>query len=209
MIRIVFLISTLLLHTCFSLPFPVERIPAWAFGGTKTSVTDASARDESVRTLIRECRKLGQVGSIKSEQEREKLVDLATELKKYSIKNPARYPLSGIHDLVYSAAPGGSSGKVGPFVGKVTQEFVDESTFINAVELGPVKIALRAQREVKSNDKIKVTFTQTTISLFGQTVKQIDASGGGVWKVLFCGEVDGKLVRVMETPSLFVIEKPL
>jgi len=41
----------------------------------------------------------------------------------------------------YCTAPGGSNGKVGPFVGQVTQEFLNEVDFINAVELfGLVRI---------------------------------------------------------------------
>mmetsp|Transcript_15323 Transcript_15323/g.21350 ORF Transcript_15323/g.21350 Transcript_15323/m.21350 type:complete len:211 (+) Transcript_15323:262-894(+) len=194
--------------TCAAFPMPVKSMPGWMFGvGTK--VDNSAVTEDKVRELIEECRKVGQVGSLASEENREKLVSLSAPLEQYSMKNPAKYPLSGIHDLIYSAAPGGSSGKVGPFVGKVTQNFVDDKTFINAVEFGPVQIALRANREVKSDKVIKVTFEESTISVFGQKVKQFEVSGGGSWKYIFCGEVDGKLVRVMETPSLFVLEQPL
>jgi len=187
---------------------PVKSMPGWMFGGS-TKVDNTAITEDKVRELIVECRKVGQVGSLASKEKQENLVSLAKPLEQYSVKNPAKYPLSGIHDLIYSAAPGGSSGKVGPFVGKVTQNFIDEETFINAVEFGPLKIALRANREVKSDKVIKVTFEETTISAFGQKVKQFETSGGGSWKYIFCGEVDGKLVRVMETPSLFVLEQPL
>ncbi len=97
----------------------------------------------------------------------------------------------------------------------MTQEFVDEETFINAVQLGPFKIALRASREIKSDTVIKVSFHQTTVSLFDIPIVNKDIAGGGAWKMMFCGVVtdatsDRKtLVRIMETPSLFVIEQPI
>jgi hypothetical protein len=47
----------------------------------------------------------------------------------------ARVPLAGTYDLLYSMAKGGSNGKVGPFVGRVSQIILDEKAFINQVEL--------------------------------------------------------------------------
>ena len=40
---------------------------------------------------------------------------------------------------------GGSSGKIGPFVGAVTQTFIDDVKFVNSVELGPLRLALQAK----------------------------------------------------------------
>lgn len=176
----------------------------------------STRRDETVLDFLEQARFIGPVGILLSEQEQEALVSAAkTEVAPLSDKKPARTPLSGLHKLVYSAAPGGSNGKIGPFVGKVTQEFVDDITFINAVSFGPLKIALRAEREVKSDTAIKVTFRETTVTLFGNKVtsKMIENSGG-VWKYLFSGVVTSpngrqKLVRIMQTPSLFVLEQDL
>ena len=187
----------------FFQPFATEASPS-----TKN-------RDKKVLDLVEQARSLGQVGILRSEEERDSLLSLAKSLARNSDKRPARVPLFGVHKLIYSAAPGGSSGKVGPFVGTVTQDFVDDVTFINAVSLGPLKIALRAERQVKSYMTINVTFRETTVSLFGKkiTSKTIQNSGG-VWKYLFSGTVTlpngkQKLVRIMETPSLFVLEQDL
>jgi len=141
---------------------------------------------------------------------------MARSLPKPSNK-AARIPLEGIHSLVYSAAPGGSSGKLfGPVYGKVQQEFVDQEIFINSVQLGPLKIALQAKRKIMNDTSIKVTFLKSSVSVFGNNVveKELAETSGGVWKYLFCDtitDVDGtkKLLRIMETPSLFVIEQPL
>ncbi len=88
-------------------------------------------------------------------------------LEQFCPPQPARKTLVGIYDLLYCTAPGGSNGKVGPFVGKVTQEFLNEADFINAVELfdGKVKISLYAQREVISDKRIRVTFRQTAVQV--------------------------------------------
>jgi hypothetical protein len=172
-------------------------------------------RDAVVLQIIERARSLGPVGLDCSEEEQASLVEEAKEIAALSDDQPARSQLTGLHNLVYSASPGGSSGKVGPFVGKVTQEFVDDKTFYNAVEFGPLKISLRAEREVKSDTAIKVTFRETTVTLFGNKVtSKIMENSGGVWKYLFSGVVtseDGrrKLVRLMETPSLFVLEQYL
>jgi len=146
--------------------------------------TTTKQRDIKVMDFVERARSLGPVGTDRTEEEREGLASMAKrEIAKLSDVKPARASLSGRHKLVYSASPGGSSGKIGPLTGKVTQEFVDDTTFINAVELGPLKIALRAEREVKSDTAIKVTFRETTVTLFGikVTSKTIENSGG-VWK---------------------------
>lgn len=190
--------------------------PLRGFFNNAFATETATLRDDKVLDFVKQARAAGPVGMDIPEEERQALVSVAKDdIASLSDKKPARVPLSGLHKLVYSASPGGSSGKIGPFVGKVTQEFVDDVTFINAVSLGPLKIALRAEREVKSDTAIKVTFRETTITLFGNklTSKMIENSGG-VWKYVFSGVVKDpngrqKLVRVMETPSLFVLEQDL
>jgi hypothetical protein len=142
---------------------------------------------------------------------------LANKLIHVSDSKPARRKLKGVHTLCYSASPGASSGRLfGPFYGKVKQTFLDDDTFINSVEWGPLKISLRANCKPKDDTTNIVTFQETSIQLFGQTLLTKELKGSGTWKYLFMGEVedttDGgtcKLIRVMETPSLFVIEQPL
>ena len=94
---------------------------------------------------------------------------------------------------------------MGPFVGKVTQTFVDELNFINAVELfgGAVKISLFAEREVLDDTKIRVTFRETAAQAFGKELFRKSITGSGVWKQRF---VDDDL-RVMMTPSIFILRK--
>jgi hypothetical protein len=203
------------------LAFQEQTLATTAFnGGSIASLFKPPAsktdRNEKVLELLSQAKQVGQVGSMATEEERSSMKNLAEAVEKSSDLKPARYPLEGIHKLIYSAAPGGSSGKVGPFVGKVTQVFEDDEIFYNCVELGPLMISLKAKREIKSDTAIKVTFLQTTISVFGQKVVQqeLPGTGGGVWKVKFVGKIkdengNEKLVRVMETPSLFVLEQAL
>jgi hypothetical protein len=186
---------------------------------------------EKVRELLRAAKEVGQVGSLASEKDQALMITLAQALMTAAAGNMtdsaqpspallARYPLSGEHTLLYSAAPGGSSGRLfGSVVGKVTQFFESEQIFYNRVDLGPVRISLQATREVKNDKIIKVTFLETTVSLFGKTLVRTPLSGGGVWKVKFVGIIPndpnhdkggkGRLIRVMETPSLFVLEQRL
>jgi hypothetical protein len=186
---------------------------------------------EKVQELLRAAKEVGQVGSLASEKDQARMITLAQALATAAAANVtdsaqpspvllARYPLTGEHALLYSAAPGGSSGRLfGSVVGKVTQFFESEQIFYNRVDLGPVRISLQATREVKNDKIIKVTFLETTVSLFGKTLVRKPLSGGGVWKVKFVGIIPndpnddkggkGRLIRVMETPSLFVLEQRL
>mmetsp|Transcript_14074 Transcript_14074/g.29726 ORF Transcript_14074/g.29726 Transcript_14074/m.29726 type:complete len:197 (-) Transcript_14074:3711-4301(-) len=158
---------------------------------------------------------VGQAGSLASEEDRMLMEEVAKEAIPLSLNKPARVPLTGKHKLIYSAAPGASSGRIfGNVVGKVSQVFEDDETFYNIVDLGPLQIALRAKREIKNDSTIKVSFLETSFNLFGKTVKKSEVKGGGVWKVKFVGKVEDengnqKLVRIMETPSLFVLEQDL
>ena len=172
-------------------------------------------RNTLVQEVLALSRTIGPVGVFASVQDQQSLEQLALSLKPFSDKNPTQRQLRGRHSLVYSAAPGGSSGRLaGPLYGTVTQEFIDDDSFINSVQFGPLEISLRATKTSPSNQKNLVQFRQTTVRLFGQTVLQKDIRGGGVWDYLFIGEItdtDGtvKLVRVMKAPSLFVLEQPL
>ena len=139
-------------------------------------------------------------------EERLKEIEAAIEaLEQDCPAEPAKRPLEGTYDLLFCTAPGGSNGKVGPFVGKVTQEFVDGQRFINAVSLfrGAVKVSLFAERDVIADDRIKVTFKETGVALFGNELFRKELKGSGVWKQRY---VDDDL-RVMNTPSIFVLKK--
>jgi hypothetical protein len=181
----------------------------------KSGVQRLEERNVLVNELLDEASKVGQVGSLASDEERARLSSLAEKLAPYSDPSPAMIPLDGIHRLVYSAAPGASSGRIaGNIVGKVSQKFETSESFYNRVTFGPLMIALQAKREIKNASTIKVSFLETSFSLFGQTFCTKKAGGGGVWKVKFVGKIQGKdgkekLVRVMETPSLFILEQEL
>lgn len=163
--------------------------------------------------LIDKAVAVGQIGAKASEEDQTEIASLSAKLASYSRGNGdyARLELSGVHELVYSTSPGGSSGAIGPFVGKVTQTFVDDEKFINSVELGPVRIELNAVRSVLDGLRIRVKFEETIIKLFGLEVSRSPSKGQGLWKTLYAGEVqrngDRRLLRVMETPSLFIIQK--
>lgn len=166
--------------------------------------------------FLKQARTLGPVGVLQDPTDQADLLSSARQLRGGNPR-PADVPLEGIHRLVYSAAPGASSGKLfgNVVVGQVTQTFVNATHFINAVELGPFKIELLARRQRKNAKQLDVFFEETTIRLFGQAVsrKRLPGTSGGSWKYLWVGVVEEgqkrKLIRVMETPSLFVLEHDL
>lgn len=186
---------------------PFARLPL------VTAATVSSTDQQDILQVLDLAEQFGPVGVRQPEESQQRILDAALALKSVG-SAPARVELNGIHNLVYSSAPGGSSGKLGFIDGQVTQTFLDEKTFINAVQVGPIRIALTAEREVKNDTTIKVTFHKTTVSVFGKQLVEKETGGGGVWKYIYAGVVTDKkgakkLVRVMETPSLFVLEQPL
>lgn len=172
----------------------------------------ATTSTSGVLELLSLARQYGPVG-IRQSPEIQELVASAARNLPPGERAPARIPLTGTHHLVYSAAPGGSSGKIGIWDGVVQQDFVSETKFINSVRLGPLRLALNAEREILSDDTIAVRFQTVQIELFGNQVIERDASGGGTWRYLYAGTVQEgaftKFVRVLETPSLFVLEQKL
>mmetsp|Transcript_54330 Transcript_54330/g.140319 ORF Transcript_54330/g.140319 Transcript_54330/m.140319 type:complete len:233 (-) Transcript_54330:435-1133(-) len=123
----------------------------------------------------------------------------------------ARVPLAGTYELLYSMAKGGSNGKVGPFIGKVSQIILDEKAFINQVELfgGFLTIQLHAEREILDDDRIRVSFVETCFSIYGAALPRQPTTGQGVWKQRYVepGANGVAGFRVMDTPSLFVLKQ--
>ena len=185
-------------------------------GGTDNN---AEQRNDNILKVLDTAGTIGPVGSLASTEDQQLMEDTAKNaiaLNKEA--KPARYTLTGEHKLVYSAAPGASSGRIfGNVVGDVSQYFEDETIFYNRVNFGPyIQIALKAKREILNDTSIKVSFLETSFNIFGQTLKKskMDGNSGGVWKVKFVGTVEDqngnkKLVRIMETPSLFILEQDL
>ena len=145
----------------------------------KTSINEVE-RNDKVLKLIETAGTVGQVGSLATEEEQKLMEEVAEDTFGLSESKPARIPLTGEHKLIYSAAPGASSGRVfGNVVGKVSQFFEDDEIFYNRVNFGPLQISLRAKREIMNDTTIKVSFLQTSFNLFGKTLKQGDVGGGG------------------------------
>ena len=178
----------------------------------ETDTKPTTLKHDLAAKLLSTCDEYGQVGSKLSDEQRSIIDDIAASLGQYSSPSPAKIDLKGKHELVYSASPSASSGALGPLTGKVTQSFLDETMFINRVEFfgGIAKIELYAERKVLDDDKIRVKFKETVMSVFGKEVKRFEAKGSGIWDYVFAGSItqpsgEKLFLRVMNTPSTFVI----
>lgn len=184
---------------------------------TVLAFSAVTSRDEKVREVLSFARSIGPVGALSSDDDQQKLLTMARELAEDSDPMPARHPLRGTFHLVYSAHPGRPSGRLfGPFYGQVTQIFLDDGeTYINQAKFGPLVTTFRALKSTKDDLTNEVNFNLATIKLFGRRLVQrhVDLRGGE-WHYVFLGTVldeDGqkKLIRVMETPRLFILEQPV
>jgi len=146
------------------------------------------------------------------ESKLERLIELNTVKEPaYALLRPPYQYFDGTFELLYTNTAGGSSGKVGPFIGDVTQTFLGirdndamgfsrRGVFTNNVQVGPLRVSLQARCESKTEEKLVITFEETSISLFGVPVKkkefEIGAKGSkGSWSILY---MDASL-RVLKT----------
>lgn len=175
----------------------------------QSSISSTEEKNELATELINTCKKYGQIGSKLSADEQQIIDDLAAKLEAFTDSSPAQVLLQGRHDLIYSSNKGASSGQLGPFVGKVSQSFLDDRRLINRVEIGPIKIELNAERKVLDGNRIRVKFKETAFYVFGNEVKRSEVKGAGVWDYLFSGSVvvngENMFLRVLKTPSTFII----
>jgi hypothetical protein len=214
---------------------PIAKSSIWKLqfaaedDATSSSIAQSpppSGRDELLRQLVDRARALGPVGVYQPEKDQDELLELAMQLSPYSDPAPARIPLFGTFDLVYSASPYLSSGRLfGPVRGRVTQEFLSPTEFCNRVDFGPLRLSLAVSCEAKSDTVVQVNFVETRVSAFGATLVTSPAKGGGEWKYIFAGTLSDsddndrggaedatrgrRFIRVLEAPNLFVIEQLL
>ena len=197
----------MLLHIALAAAAFVQpgRLPARAQHAATITCSAAAAE----QTLVASAMAAGQVGLDASKEAQQSVQAAAQALTADCGPAPAEVPLSGTYELLHCMSKGGSSGKVGPFVGRVTQQIVDEKTFINQCELGPLKFALTAERKILDAKRIQVSFVETVISVFGVEVTRKPTKGKGVWEQLYvaAGDDGSARLRVMNTPSLFVLRQ--
>ena len=113
-------------------------------------------------------------------------------------------------ELIYTDSAGNSSGKLGPFVGKVKQVFKPADadgggpgTYTNVVELfgGVFTVKLDAVAEVvgkdEAGDKLKVTFVDTSVWVLGSELfrKPFPEGRSGTWVMKHVSET----LRVLRT----------
>mmetsp|Transcript_36163 Transcript_36163/g.39967 ORF Transcript_36163/g.39967 Transcript_36163/m.39967 type:complete len:204 (-) Transcript_36163:175-786(-) len=186
-------------------------IPEVVFSLSTVTTTKPFAPNPATATLKKELYGLceGTRNGVDADEEtRREILRVVQELESTMISGavPTELPLRGSrHELLYCESTGGSSGKIGPFVGDVEQLFApdDETNFINAVTIGPIRVELAAVRKVVDDLRIKVTFRETKATLFGIELVKKPTTGSGIWKQRF---VDEEL-RIMDTPSLFIIRR--
>lgn len=86
------------------------------FSSTNSSSSSSSSASDAfkIQRVLDLARQLGPVGSLRSVEEQDSILRAALELQSISEPRPAHIPLTDqIYDLLYSAATGASSGKLG------------------------------------------------------------------------------------------------
>lgn len=192
-----------------------------ASASTSSSSSSVRDSDEPIRQLLESARQWGPLGFLAPESEQKRLLQLSRAMVSFSEPHPANVSLAGkTFDLIYSDHPGRPSGRLfGRVHGKVTQSFLTNGDYVNSVTLGPLTTTITAHKTTLDDDSWtnEVTFYQAAVKLFGKTLvtKKIDLGKSGTWKYLCLCRIqdqdgDGrrsKIIRIMETPRLFILEE--
>jgi hypothetical protein len=94
--------------------------------------------------------------------------------------------IDGDWKLLFTTNDGSSAGKVGPFMGTVTQEVdLSSSYYDNVVTLGPLRGRLSATWNVESSTVWTVEFQTLVLSLFNVPIKSQKLSAVGTWRMTF------------------------
>ena len=133
---------------------------------------------------------------------------------------PYQY-FDGTFSLLYTDTKGGSSGKLGPLVGDVSQTFLGirdndqmgfsrRGIFNNAAQFGPLRTSLRARCQAKTESKLEIIFEELSVSLFGFQIqnKPFEAGGKGTkgsWDLKYMDE-DLRVLRT-NAGNVLVLEK--
>ena len=135
-----------------------------------------------------------------------------------SAPDPNTIDLAGTNwDLLYSDSAGNSSGKLGPFVGRVTQRFSDErgsGKYANVVRLGPLTLSLAAvaapvssEKSDEKNESLRVTFVDLAVDVFGKRAlnKPFPPGRAGTWRMAYASDA----IRVLYTNqgNVFVLTR--
>ena len=180
---------------------------------SRSALIRASAVESpTLAPLIQAATASGPVAVDASDEAQAAVESAAVALRGQGAAAPADIPLRGTYSLLYSAAKGGSNGKLGPLTGTVQQIIVDETSFINQVDFfgGALCVQLHAERERLDEERIRVNFKETSFRLLGNELVRKPTNGSGVWVNEFVQQGDdGESAgfRVMRTPSLFVLQQ--
>lgn len=141
------------------------------------------------------------------------IASIAEELESV---NPSGKPatsnlLDGKWQLVYTTTRGGSAGELGPFVGDVFQEIdVDAGSYVNVLELLPLKATLGADWDVLGPDMWTVNFRNIAFSLAGFNLSQKTLEQTGTWRMTYLDD-DFRILRAQGRPdapfNLYVLKK--
>jgi len=181
-----------------------------------------------VESLLQKISQAGTDGTKIPQNQREDINQIVEQIEnlmandtKSSTLNMTTVPLDGTHELLYTDTPN-TPQYIGPIKGRTTQKFINETTFQNILQAGPLQIKLTAERTIMDDSRIKLFFKGFDVIIFGAKVLQKKIDAKGVWKMVFVGEVENKydisktkpkeskiLLRVMKTPNLYILAKYL
>lgn len=122
---------------------------------------------------------------------RTEIAGIAGQLEKLNkVKKLTASPLiNGNWKLLYTTNDGSSAGKIGPFVGEVSQLVeLGRKRYNNEVALGPLKGTLVATWNNLGDKLWKVRFLTLQLSIFGIKFQSSQLTAEGTWRMTYLDE---------------------
>ena len=215
-----------LLHREVQFGFPIRQTrrqgyPLYSNAASNVPQSLQSSEQTALLKSILELTRKESDGTKLPPDQRETINSLVESLEKMTSQDESldmtSTPLEEEHRLIYIDSKQ-TPQYIGPFKGMTTQYFINEQEFQNRLSVGPIQVALTSLTEHMDAYRMKVKFKSFVFKVFGNEVVKKELKQQGVWKMVFVGEVvddseNGNrkkiLLRIMRTPSLYILVKEL
>lgn len=176
-------------------------------------IKQPSNKEETTKRLLSVLASSSQSGAKTNERKRLLITFLSDQMSLFSDPKPACIPLNGSYPLIYGDSKNPSTGNIGPFMLNVVQTFGDSKTYVNNIFISFFKIEAHAEKQVLDDFTILVTYKEIILKLFDIIIFRRRVDYEGKWKQVFVGVVNEgnskKILRIMKTPDLFILEQPI
>lgn len=190
-VTVVIVLQTLS-STCYALNVPSIVTNIFSKYGINSNANNSKKREQEIidlKTRIRTLSSNSNNGISIVDTKKTEILKLVTNLEKKCMESKLTSSrlIDGDWNLLFTTNTGSSAGKLGPFVGRVSQKIsLNEKKYYNNVNLnGIFEGSLLATWDNVDSKKWNVKFKQIEFKLFGLSVLKKELTAEGIWRMSY------------------------